>query len=560
MAALTRVLRRRLANIIALRVAVISVLLGSAAAIGFASPETFPATPLILLIAITYALNFGYLSTLRLALHRPVLVDLQFALDAVLVSACVYLTGGLDSHFSSLYVLPIIAASTVRARRGAMQVAALSATLYVGLVIAQYLNVSVVPAAWWQPGEVELPSALFAQYTVAVNLGGMFAVALLAGSLAERLRSARAGLEDASDEIQDLRAFNAHVLDALPAGVITTDDSYRIVSLNPAAARILARQGTEMRGQDLRDLLQLPPDVRASLPPATEERRRIELTYNTGSARRELGLTISALRFPEGTTGTLVVFQDITEFKRLEREAQLQQRLSAVGDMAAGLAHEVRNPLASMAGSIEILRDELPLTADQKQLMDIVLRESERLNETIRLFLSYASPPRQVHSRFDVRLVLRDTALALGASVDKVDAHVIEAESFGDPVWYDGNETELRQVLWHLGTNGLRAMTRGGRLLLAATLDEPRRELVLSVTDHGCGISPEQLDRVLQPFQSTFRKGRGLGLSIVHRIVTDHGGTIDVASVVDQGTTVTVRLPGATPAADVVTMPPGRTA
>lgn len=560
MAALTRVLRRRLANIIALRVAVISVLLGSAAAIGLANPETFPARPLILLIAITYALNFGYLSTLRLALHRPVLVDLQFALDAVLVSACVYLTGGLDSHFSSLYVLPIIAASTVRGRRGAIQVAALSATLYVGLVIAQYLGVPVVPVAWWQPGEVELPSPLFAQYTVAVNLGGMFAVALLAGSLAERLRSARAGLEDASDEIQDLRAFNAHVLDALPAGVITTDDSYRIGTLNPAAARILARPDMELRGHDLRELLQLGAEVRASLPPATEERRRIELSYETGGARRDLGLTISALRFPEGTTGTLVVFQDITEFKRLEREARLQQRLSAVGDMAAGLAHEVRNPLASMAGSIEILRDELPLTAEQKQLMDIVLRESERLNETIRLFLSYASPPRQAHSRFDVRLVLRDTALALRSSVDKTDGQTIEAESFGDPVWYDGDETELRQVLWHLGTNGLRAMTRGGRLLLAARLDEPRCELVLSVTDHGCGIPAEQLDRVLQPFQSSFRKGRGLGLSIVHRIVTDHGGTIDFSSVVSQGTTVTVRLPRPTPAADVIALPPGRTA
>jgi two-component system sensor histidine kinase PilS (NtrC family) len=313
----------------------------------------------------------------------------------------------------------------------------------------------------------------------------------------------------------------------------------------------------------LRDLLRCDADVRASLRIAAEDRRRVELSYERpGDGRRELGLTISTLQFPEGTTGFLIVFQDITELKRLEREARMRQRLSAVGDMAAGLAHEIRNPLASMVGSMELLRDELPLGDEQRQLMDIALRESERLNETMRLFLSYASPQRHAPYRIDVRQIVGDAAVALRTSVDVRDDHAIEIDVPDDPVWHDGDEAELRQVLWSLGTNGLRAMPRGGRLLLSTRIDATKRpdELVLAVRDHGCGIPPEQLESVFQPFQSSFRKGTGLGLSIVHRIVTDYGGTIEVSSEVGGGTTVSVRLPSRGAASQPVALPPGRTA
>jgi two-component system sensor histidine kinase PilS (NtrC family) len=552
----------RLAAIIMVRLIVASLLLGSGVAIGLTTPDTLPAVPFVGLIGLTYVLSLLNLATLRLTLKLPALVDLQFAIDAALVTACIYITGGIASDFSSLYVLPIIAASTVRGRRGAFQIAALSATLYVGIVTSQYLDVALLGARW-RLVPVVLPAALVAQYTVVVNLGGMFAVAMLSGSLAERLRSARAGLQDASYEIADLRAFNEHVIDALPAGLITTDGDYRILTFNRAAARITGRTAPQVQGRDLRELLGVDAAARAALPSAAEERRRIEVSYERASdGLRDLGLTISTLQFPEGTPGFLAVFQDITELKRLEREARLQQRLSAVGDMAAGLAHEIRNPLASMAGSIELLRDELPLTTDQRQLMDIVLRESERLNQTIRLFLAYANPQRHAPHRLDVRQVLHDAAVALRASVDMRDAHVIDIDAPDEPVWHDGDEAELRQVLWSLGTNSLRAMPQGGRLRLSARIDSARQseDLVLSVSDGGCGIPPAQLENVFQPFQSSFRKGTGLGLSIVHRIVTDHGGTIDVSSVVDSGTTVTVRLPRRLTAAEPMALPPGRTA
>jgi len=269
--------------------------------------------------------------------------------------------------------------------------------------------------------------------------------------------------------------------------------------------------------------------------------------YRTGDGRRiDLGFTATHLQTPGGNAGLLFAFQDVTDIKRLERDARLRQRLAAVGEMAAGIAHEIRNPLASMSGSIQILRQELPLTAEQEQLMDIVLRESDRLNNTIRSFLAYARPQRFSIDHIDVRRTLQDTALLLRNSAEVRPDHQIDVEAPGGPVWYDADENQIRQIVWNLATNGLRAMSDGGRLVLAVEsrpLSTVAGEVVLTVRDSGRGIPAEELDGIFQPFRSTFSKGTGLGLAIVHRIVSDYGGEIHVSSTPGRGTTVSVRLP-----------------
>jgi two-component system sensor histidine kinase PilS (NtrC family) len=236
--------------------------------------------------------------------------------------------------------------------------------------------------------------------------------------------------------------------------------------------------------------------------------------------------------------------------RRLERNARLQQRLAAVGEMAAGIAHEIRNPLASMSGSIQVLRQELTLSDEQAQLMDIVLRESERLNDTIKSFLAYARPQRFALATLDIRRVVQDAALLLRNSSEVQAHHTIGVDVPADPVWCEADENQIRQVIWNLATNGLRAMAQGGRLLLtAATANDGSSATLLTVEDQGRGIPAEDLDAIFQPFHSSFEKGTGLGLAIVHRIVTDHNGTINVSSRVGAGTVVTVRLPirGTTP-------------
>jgi two-component system sensor histidine kinase PilS (NtrC family) len=210
--------------------------------------------------------------------------------------------------------------------------------------------------------------------------------------------------------------------------------------------------------------------------------------------------------------------------------------------MAAGIAHEIRNPLASMSGSIQILRQELPLSSEQEQLMDIVLRESERLNTTIRSFLAYARPQRFAIARFDVGRALNDAALLLRNSSEIHDGHIIDV-SVSDGLWYEADEGQIKQIVWNLATNGLRAMPEGGRLHLSAAFEPGSESLVISVRDEGTGIPADQLDGLFQPFHGSFAKGSGLGLAIVHRIVTDYHGDVQVSSEPGAGTTVSVRLP-----------------
>jgi len=537
-------LRSRLATLIAVRVIVSTVLLGFAVLIQLNRPGAFPIDPFFFLIGVTYALSLAYLATLRVVNRLPWLADTQLGADALLVSGFIGLTGGIVSYFSSLYVLPIIAASTIRFRRGALQVAGLTTTLYLGMIAAQYLGAF---PAWLGGDALELPTRQFAQYTIAINIFGFLAVALLSGSLAERLRSADARLKDASHEIEDLRAFNEYVIDGLLSGLVTADAAARVLTFNRAAAAITGIPAEQALGQDAGEVLQLPADFRVRLSTLVQTRSlRIEFEYRAGDGRLlDIGLMATMIALPNGRSGYLFTFQDVTELRRLERNARLQQRLAAVGEMAAGIAHEIRNPLAAMSGSMQLLRQELPLNEEQAQLMDIVLRESDRLNDTIRSFLAYARPQKLSVARLDLGKIVQDAAVLLRNSSEAREGHVIDVQVPPQPLWFDADENQIRQIVWNIASNGLRAMSRGGRLLLSVDTDGTGApdEVVLSVRDEGRGIPPEELDNIFQPFRSSFQKGTGLGLAIVHRIVSDYGGVIQVSSTVGVGTTVRVRLP-----------------
>ena len=553
-------LRRRLAWLIGIRAVVGTVLLGGATVAQITAPGSFPVDPFFILIALTYGLTVLYAATMRFADRHRWLVDLQLAGDAVTVSAFIYFTGGITSFFSSLYVLPIVAASTVEFRRGGLLVATLSAIMYGGLVLAQYLAASgLLQNSLLAAEAVVLPPRSVAQYTVALNLFGFFAVALLSGSLAERLRSADVRLEQASTEIADLQAFNQHVIDSLPSGLATTDTAQRILTFNHAAETITGLSFRSVAGRPLTEMLQLPARLVVEMEEGLSGSgaRRLEWRYSTGDGRGEIdvGLSATHIETPGGRAGFLVTFQDVTGVKKLERDARIQQRLAAVGEMAAGIAHEIRNPLASMAGSIQILRQELALSADQSQLMDIVLRESERLNETIRSFLAFARPQRQTSAPVDVRRVVTDAAALLENSSELSERHEIAVDVPAEAVWFDADEGQLRQIVWNLATNGLRAMPNGGRLTLAISsrlAGDGGREVLLSVKDEGTGIAPEDLDGIFQPFRGAFSRGTGLGLSIVRRIIAEYGGEIQVTSERGAGTTVTVRFPVTRQAAETV--------
>jgi len=536
-------LRRKLRWLIAIRAIISTVLLGGATFAQITAPGSFPVDPFFFLIGLTYALTAIWAATLRYADRYRWLVDLQLAGDALVVSAFIYFTGGITSYFSSLYVLGIVAAATVQFRRGGMLVAVLSAVLYGGVVLAQYLTAEGLLHDPWL-GSTLLPQRSVAGYTYLLNTFGFFAVALLSGSLAESVRSTGARLVQASTQIADLQALNQHVIDSLPSGLATTDSTGRVLTFNRAAELITGRPSAAVLGRPIGEVLQLNPDTVQALTAdlGGSRGRRMEGHYLRDGQPMEIGLSAANLETPGGRAGYLFTFQDVTEFKKLERDARMQQRLAAVGEMAAGIAHEIRNPLASMSGSIQILRQELPLSADQCQLMDIVLRESERLNTTIGSFLAYARPQRFSIERFDVRRALNDAALLLRNSSEVLDGHVIEVNVPQTELWYEADEGQIKQIVWNLATNGLRAMPNGGHLSLEGA-DRGADGVVITVRDEGVGIPSDELDGLFQPFHGNFAKGSGLGLAIVHRIVSDYNGDIQVSSQPGHGTTVAVHFP-----------------
>ena len=537
-------LRRKLLWLVGMRFVTVTILLGSGVQVQLRTPGLWPVGPFFFLVALSYALAVAFVLTLSLAERRRRLIDVQLAADAVVISAAVLLTGGVSSYFSALYALPIIGASILQFRRGGLMVGALSALVYAGVVVGQYQGAfDLLEAQWPVIGEMPRPPATLAFYMAGLDIFGFLAVAVFSGYLAERLRSADASLARASSEIADLQALNQHVIESLTSGLATTDRQGLVLTFNGAAENITGHRAADVLGRRIFDLLQLPPAFAALLDAKAEGSRRADVQFTTpAGCQIDIGLSAAPLITPGGRAGFLFVFQDITETRRLQRKAAVQERLAAVGEMAAGIAHEVRNPLASMSGAIQILRQELPLNAEQGQLMDIVLRESERLNDTITSCLAYARPQRIPSRRFDLRRAVNDTALLLRHGPESSDGHQVRVDVPRVPVWFEADEGQIRQIVWNLATNGLRAMPDGGVLQFGLEVEEAG-SVALSVRDEGVGIVPEEVESMLQPFHGTFAQGTGLGLAIVHRIVSDYGGEIQVTSAPDAGTTVCVRLP-----------------
>ncbi len=543
-----RTLRRRLAVLIGVRLVVATVLLGSAVVVQLREPDASAVNPFFFVIALAYAVSLGFIGSLRFVDRFPWMTDLHFAIDAILVSAAVFLTGGVQSLFTILYMLPIVAASSVQFRRGGLQVAGFSTILLIGVVMAQYLHVNGYLDL---PRSVsisrELPSIQIAQYMVALNAFGLFGVALLSGSLAERARLGEVQLEQATEEIADLQAFNQYVLDNLASGLATADAENRLVTFNRSAMLITGRGGALPLGHSAVEVLQLPGAFAANVAKdlARVRSMRCDYSYQRADGRTiDIGLSVASLPLPDSSRGYIYTFQDVTEIRRFEQNARLQQRLAAVGEMAAGIAHEIRNPLASMSGSMQMLKQELSLAGDQAHLMDIVLKESERLNQTIRSFLAYARPQRFSLQKLDLRPIVAETAMLLRNSTDIEDSHRIEVEQSDEPVIIDADEGQIRQIVWNLATNGLRAMPNGGTLRLVAVHEVAGSHLaVLRVEDEGVGIAPDEVDTIFQPFRGSFGKGTGLGLAIVHRIVTDYDGHIEVKPRPRGGTIFRVTFP-----------------
>jgi two-component system, NtrC family, sensor histidine kinase PilS len=488
-----------------------------------------------------YCLTGVYWYLLKKIKRLSILAYLQTSVDILLVTALTHLTGGIDSGFSLLYHLTIISSSIILYRRGGYLSASLSSILYGAMLDMQYYNV---------PGFVRSQgfTAVQVLFQVFINILSFYIVGLLSGYLSERLRKTRKELREKSMDLEDLRVLQEHILRSVGSGIVTMDLQGNIASWNPAAEQITGYRYDEIKsrwqqvfGDSIKGIFGHTDSLKAR-----PFRFSGQIMKKDGSTAL-LGMTASLLKDDANTVrGIILVFQDITKLVEMEDQVRMKERLATVGSLAAGIAHEIRNPLASLSGSIQVLQGELNLQDDNKHLMDIVVRETDRLNTIIMEFLEYARLKNAQNERIELSPVLDETIMLLKNCKDfKGDIRITHQV---DPrVVITGDSQRLRQVFWNLLINACQAMPHGGEIMVTARSFSRANEVIdwceIIIADTGQGIARDDWDRIFDPFFTTKTGGTGLGLAIVYRIIEDHRGTITVDSVPGKGTKFIITLP-----------------
>jgi two-component system sensor histidine kinase PilS (NtrC family) len=523
--------RNWLTWLVKVRILILTVLLAIELAVIRLTPSPLPVMPFLTAMVLWFALSLFFLFLVSVWTEHRLQAMLQVLSDLAMVTLVVHLTGGIDSSLNFLYPLVIIVACMLLPRAWGYLSAALAFILFGTILELDYYG--VIPSF-----SNSHPKLKALQVVIFVNLFAYFAIAYLAGLLVARLRQVDVQLKDASGALQNLQALHENIVQSMREGVITTGLDGRITLVNRAAQQLLEISEAELRGRSVADLFQDP------LPHFGSTRGDAEVRYVAANRyRKTFRVMVSALNVNvPGGLGFVYTFDDLTEIRRLEREVRMQDRLAAVGRLAAAIAHEIRNPLTSIAGSVSMLSDAPALSHDERHLLDIVTRESERLNGIITDFLAYSRGKQYRFERVSLVPLLEDTLTLLehrltaeGAGI-RIERNLPKSEAL---VLADGDK--LKQVFWNFAENAVRAMKKtGGRLTVSLTERGPDWEM--SFADTGPGISPQQSEKIFEPFQSNFEGGTGLGLAIVYQIVQAHEGKVWARSEVGKGTSFVLRL------------------
>jgi len=522
--------RNWLAWLVRVRILILTLLLGIEVVVAQFSPVPLPLRLFVSTILFWYSLSLFYVLLQSLWPEHRLQALLQVLTDLVLVSLVTHETGGWDSSFNFLYPLVIIVASVLLPRVWAHLVAALAFILYGTVLELNYYG--VVPSyCTTHPGLKALQAIIF------VNLFAFLAVAYLAGLLTAKLRQVGVQLKDASGALESLQALHENIIQSISSGLITTGLDGRITLVNAAAQKFLDCPASNLLGRPLQNLFV------DALPSAESPHPHAEVRCDTpGKFRKTFRVRVAALALPERTEhGYVYAFDDLTEIRRLEREVRMQDRLAAVGRLAAAIAHEIRNPLTSIAGSVSMLSGVPEMSEEHRRLLDIVTRESQRLNSIITDFLAYSRNKQYHFAQVDLIPLIEDTLTLIQHRMTaentgiRIDQKYAVRQAY---VMADGDR--IKQVCWNLCENAVRAMKDGGTLTVA--VDPLGADWQVSITDTGTGMTPQQIEKIFEPFQSSFEGGTGLGLAIVYQIVQAHEGKVWARSKPGQGTTMVLRL------------------
>ena len=546
-------IRDKLKWLMALRVVIVTVVLGSSIILQIGYQRSLhPNSVFYFLIGGTYLLTISYSIAIKSIRNLRRFATLQLVLDLLLETVLIYYTGGIDSPFSLVYMITILSSCVILDRKAGVRTGAVAGILFGTVVDAQYFHLLPEGPANPYPGFETL-------YLLFLNIGGFIIIAYLTGSLTEKLKQTREVLIERTTGLEDLKAFHQNVLRSISSGVLTTDLKSRITSFNRAAQEITGLSQEEALGRPWWEVLSVDGQ-RLNIPPAGFPKGSVRLDCDC--KRKDgttllLGMTVSPLIDSNmEVTGSVWTFQDLTRIKEMEEEVKRKKWLATIGEMAAGIAHEIRNPLASISGTMQVLKREKGLDQDARQMMAIAVTETDRLNSIVSSFLKYARPASLNRKPTDLHKILDETLILLAQTLGLMDRIEIKKRYSEENPVLNIDPDQMKQVFWNLAINALQAMPEGGVLEVATQRVIPRRRsdwvvemspdgswVLIMFKDNGAGIDQEFRDKIFYPFFSMKEKGSGLGLSIVHRIIDDHSGRINVESQKGIGTTMSLLLP-----------------
>ena len=547
----------RLQKLMFLRVLFVSILLGVSIFIQAKETKTYFGniqTFHYLIIVAIYLLTFIYILPLKRGKKLAELAYAQLLIDTFFVTAIIYSTGGIKSIFSFLYILTIINGSIILYRKGGMTMASCSSILYGLLLDLHYYNV-IHPLGGGLSPPYEYHS-VYIFYMILVNIIAFYLVAFLSSYPSEQVRKSRFELEAKKDDIVKLEALNEWIIGSITSGLIAIDGQKRIILFNPAAREIFGMEPDRAIGQNLFEAFPFLHDYLE----LNHEKLEIKSNHSTSfldfpfqrydAEKIFLRLSLTPLTLPEGgQRGQILIFQDMTEMKQIEEEMKRVEGLALVGELAAGIAHEVRNPMASISGSIQMLKEGLDRDAVNSRLMDIILREINRLNLLVNDFLLFARPRPPDIQEFDLDQLIKDS-LELFKNSKKWISRIQVETDFQGIKKIKSDPEQIKQVLWNLFVNASEAMPEGGLLHVCTEVVNGRQVfgangncVKITIRDSGEGFSQKALRHIFTPFFTTKEGGTGLGLAIVKRIMTGLKGEVYGKSFPEGGAEITILLP-----------------
>jgi two-component system sensor histidine kinase PilS (NtrC family) len=532
------------------RIAVVSYFLGVTIFIQFRSVRQLPEELLwssYLLISAVYIFSVVCLVLPKTSRYLRMNIAIQSVFDVIFVTGIVLVTGGIDSVYSVLYSLVIIYSTLLMGRKGGLSIAALSSLCYLVLI---NLDISAIYEFLYDEGIVPR-GELTRNYLLTrgiTHVASFFLIALLTSFVVEQERKTKRLLAEKVTAFDRLDLLHRSIIESVDTGILTVNLEGHIRSFNRAAEEISGYAAGEVGNRSIEEIF---PGVSAIISPLEPEekkrqRKRFEIVIRKKSGKSMiLGISESPL-FERGVKiGSILIFQDLTSFKEMEREGEKNKQFAFIGQMAAGLAHELRTPLQSISGSIQILRRDLKLEPTDERLMQVILRAKDQMESLVRNFLLMARSNQGRRSETDIGRLIEDVieSLTYGA---EWNSRVELRKTLGQELLVMGDPAEIRQILWNLMINAMQSMPEGGTLSVTACPDRIDGEapaVRIEIGDTGCGIDTADLEKIWEPFYTTKERGSGLGLAIVRRIVENHGGAVAVRSDAQSGTQFSVQLP-----------------